>query len=76
MLIGQSTAPFLILPAAGVMVGGVLGALRTLPKLWQSAVQHFAAGVVFAAIATEIIPDTIHGGSPPAAVSALPSASR
>ncbi|SHF89605.1 zinc transporter, ZIP family [Loktanella atrilutea] len=29
-----------------------------------SAIQHFAAGVVFAAAAGEILPDVMHGGSP------------
>ncbi|MCP1546737.1 ZIP family metal transporter [Methylorubrum extorquens] len=59
---------YLLLPAAGVLLGGVVGALRTLPPLAQSAIQHFAAGVVFAAIATEIVPDVMHGGAPQAAL--------
>lgn len=59
---------FLLLPALGVMVGGLAGAFRTLPPLWQSAVQHLAAGVVFAAIATEIVPDVMHGEAPRAAI--------
>lgn len=67
MLMG-STGLFIGLPASGVMVGGLLGARRPLAPLWQSAVQHFAAGVVFAAIATEIMPDVMHGGAPKAAL--------
>ena len=59
---------YLALPAAGLLIGGAIGAWRTLPKLWQSAVQHFAAGVVFAAIASEIIPDVLHAGTPGTAI--------
>ena len=55
---------YLALPAVGVLIGGAIGAWRTLPELWQSAVQHFAAGVVFAAIASEIVPDVLRAGSP------------
>lgn len=63
-----SVIVYLLLPAVGVLLGGVVGALRTLPPLAQSAIQHFAAGVVFAAIATEIVPDVMHGGAPRAAL--------
>ena len=59
---------FIILPAIGVVLGGLLGARKRFPPLWQSAIQHFAAGVVFAAVATEIMPDVLHGGSPSAAL--------
>ena len=58
----------MLLPSAAVIAAGLLGALTTLPRLWRSAVQHFAAGVVFAAIATEIVPDVLHAGTPRAAI--------
>jgi PII-like signaling protein len=45
-------------------IAGLIGATRTLSDLSRSAVQHFAAGVVFAAIATEIIPDVMRAGTP------------
>lgn len=45
-------------------IAGLIGATRTLLDLSRSAVQHFAAGVVFAAIATEIIPDVMRAGTP------------
>ena len=54
----------MLLPSAAVIAAGLFGATRSLSKLWRSAVQHFAAGVVFAAIATEIIPDVMHAGTP------------
>ena len=54
----------MLLPSAAVIAAGLFGATRSLSKLWRSAVQHFAAGVVFGAIATEIIPDVMHAGTP------------
>ena len=59
---------FILLPSFGVIAGGILGATRQLSKLAQSGVQHFAGGVVFAAIATEIIPDVLHADTPIAAL--------
>lgn len=58
----------MLLPSLAVIVAGLFGATRSLSKLWRSAVQHFAAGVVFAAIATEIIPEVMHAGNPGAAL--------
>lgn len=58
----------MLLPSAAVVAAGVLGALRPLPAMVRSAVQHFAAGVVFAAIATEIVPEVMHQGAPGAAL--------
>ena len=58
----------MLLPSIAVIAAGLFGATRSLSKLWRSAVQHFAAGVVFAAIATEIIPEVMHTGSPGAAL--------
>lgn len=68
MLMPTGIELFLLLPAGGVLAGGLLGARKPFAPLWQSAVQHFAAGVVFAAIATEIMPDVLHGGAPYAAL--------
>jgi zinc transporter, ZIP family len=68
MMPTTSVLAYLLLPAAGVLAGGLVGAFRALPPLWQSAVQHFAAGVVFAAISTEIVPDVMHGDAPRAAL--------
>ena len=46
-----------------VMAASIAVNLRPGPVL-VSAIQHFAAGVVFAAAAGEILPDVMHGGSP------------
>ena len=54
-----SVTLILVLPALALVVGGAWGAWRRLAPLTQSAIQHFAAGVVFAAIAGEIVPDVI-----------------
>lgn len=58
----------MLLPSAAVVVAGLLGALRPLSSMARSAVQHFAAGVVFAAISTEIVPGVMHEGVPGAAL--------
>ncbi|MHB0953965.1 MAG: ZIP family metal transporter [Allorhizobium sp.] len=69
-MIGLMSA-YLALPALGVLAGGTLGARQQLSLVWQSAVQHFAAGVVFAALATEIVPNILHGEAPGIAIVAF-----
>ena len=51
---------FAAVPAAAVVVGGAVAAVRTPGPKVQSAVQHIAAGVLFAALATELLPDVLH----------------
>ena len=51
-------APFL----AAIVGAGVTAWRRPGPQL-VSAIQHFAAGVVFAAAASEILPDLKHAGA-------------
>lgn len=58
----------MLLPSIAVISAGVIGALASLRAIWRSAVQHFAAGIVFAAIATEIVPGVMHAGTPRAAL--------
>nr|WP_206069569.1 transporter [Novosphingobium olei] len=54
---------YALIPVFAVFVGAVFAVLqRPGPKL-VSAVQHLAAGVVFAAAAAEILPQVKHGGS-------------
>lgn len=54
---------------AGAAIFGSAAAVKARPgPLLVSAIQHFAAGVVFAAAAVEILPDVLHGGSPLATV--------
>lgn len=51
---------FAAVPAVAVVLGGVAAAVRTPGPRVQSAVQHIAAGVLFAALATELLPDVVH----------------
>lgn len=55
---------YTLIPAA-VAVLGALVAVNVRPgPTTVSAIQHFAAGVVFAAAAGEIMPDVVHSGLP------------
>lgn len=50
----------LAVPTLAVILGGVIATLRSPGPQVQSAIQHFAAGVVFAAAAAEVLPDLLH----------------
>lgn len=45
-------------------MGGVAAAFRTPSPAVRSGVQHIAAGVLFAALATELLPDVVHRRMP------------
>lgn len=51
---------FAAIPAVAVVAGGALAAFRAPGPRVRSAVQHIAAGVLFAALATELLPDVVH----------------
>lgn len=51
---------FAAVPAVAVVIGGVVATVRTPGPKVQSAVQHIAAGVLFAALGTELLPDVVH----------------
>lgn len=51
------------LAVVAALVGGVVAVYRPPSPQMESNVQHFAAGVVFAAVAAELLPD-IHGRAP------------
>lgn len=53
-----------MIPAAAVAIGAIIAALRPPGPMVRGATQHFAAGVVFAAAAGELLPDIMHRGSP------------
>jgi len=57
---------YTVFPLLAVLVGAVAAVLRRPGPAVTSAIQHLAAGVVFAAAATEILPQVIHEGSPAA----------
>jgi len=59
----MSAVVYTLIPLGALILGAVITVLhRPGPKL-QSVLQHFAAGVVFAAAASEILPDLKHNGS-------------
>ncbi len=55
---------FTLLPVVAAIVGAAVAARRRPGPVAVSALQHFAAGVVFAAAAGEILPDLKDAGSP------------
>ncbi len=48
---------FALVPALAIFSGGTIASFRPPDKKTQSFVQHFAAGVVFAALVGEVLPD-------------------
>lgn len=55
-------ALFTLIPLAAMFIGAAIAVWRRPSQLVSSAIQHFAAGVVFAAAAGEILPDLKHQG--------------
>ncbi|RQP21845.1 ZIP family metal transporter [Piscinibacter terrae] len=51
---------FALIPAMSVVVGGIAAAFKTPSAAIRSGTQHIAAGVLFAALATELLPDVMH----------------
>lgn len=52
------------IPSGAIIIGSVAATLRTPSPSVRSAVQHLAAGVLFAALATELLPDVMHRAMP------------
>ncbi len=50
---------YTLLPVVATIAGGVLAAFRPPRSQVRSGVQHFAAGVVFAAVAAELLPEML-----------------
>jgi ZIP family zinc transporter len=59
---------FTLIPAGAAIIGAAVAVNARPGPTIVSAIQHFAAGVIFAAAAGEILPDVMHGGSPIATV--------
>lgn len=64
MNISQGVLVFALYPAIAVVVGGVVTLWRPMKPGLISATQHFAAGVLFCALATELLPDLMHRKMP------------
>ena len=54
------------IPLLAVIMGAIIAVWRKPSPAVTSAIQHLAAGVVFAAAAAEILPQVMHEGSPTA----------
>jgi ZIP family zinc transporter len=57
---------YTIIPVIAVILGAIVAVMRRPGSAFTSAMQHLAAGVVFAAAATEILPQVKHEASPAA----------
>lgn len=55
---------YTIIPVLAVILGGTYATWKRPGDAFISAMQHLAAGVVFAAAATEILPQVMHAASP------------
>jgi len=55
---------YTIAPVLAAGLGATAATVRRPNAAWASAIQHLAAGVVFAAAAAEVLPDVLHGKSP------------
>jgi ZIP family zinc transporter len=54
---------YTVIPILAAIVGGILTMLRRPSHVAVSAIQHFAAGIVFSAAAVEILPHLKHQGA-------------
>lgn len=54
---------YTLIPLAGLILGALAAVFRPPGPMMKSAIQHFAAGVVFAAAASEILPGLKHEGA-------------
>ena len=57
---------YALVPAAAILIGGVIAAFRPPSKRTESLFQHFAAGLVFSALAGEVLPDLTQSHPNPA----------
>ena len=62
MILGKFA--FTLIPIFAAIIGAIIAVKAKPGPQVVSGVQHFAAGVVFAAAAGEILPDVMHQGSP------------
>jgi ZIP family zinc transporter len=60
------TFAYTLIPVVAVLIGAIVAVLRKPGPALISAIQHLAAGVVFAAAAVEILPQIMHTASVPA----------
>lgn len=51
---------YTLIPVVATIAGGIVAAFRSPGEKTRISVQHFAAGVVFAAVAAELLPELAH----------------
>ena len=59
----MNALPYTLIPVLAVLVGAAVALIRKPDAALVSGMQHLAAGVVFAAAATEVLPPVLHGAS-------------
>ncbi|NGM38618.1 transporter [Methylobacterium sp. DB0501] len=64
----MSAWTYTLIPAVATILGAAVAVVRQPRPSVTSAVQHLAAGVLFAAVASEILPDLKHQQSPVAVI--------
>lgn len=55
---------YALIPTIATIIGGIIAVFRTPGPGVQGAIQHFAAGVVFAAVAGEVLPEIMREHEP------------
>ncbi|MEK6224116.1 MAG: hypothetical protein N2A97_04540, partial [Thermodesulfobacteriales bacterium] len=55
----QTILSYVLIPVAVTIIGGIAAAYRSPGERTRITVQHFAAGVVFAAVALELLPELV-----------------
>src|SRR5581483_12124560 len=65
------TLLYAAVPVAAMAIGGTVAVFRTPSAKTRSLIQHFAAGLVFAAVAVEVLPDLMHYHAPAWAAAGL-----
>ncbi|MEI7556287.1 transporter [Candidatus Chlorohelix sp.] len=55
---------YVLIPMAAIVAGGILASFMIPGPVFTSTVQHFAAGVVFFAVAVELLPKMLHEKEP------------
>jgi zinc transporter, ZIP family len=59
----QQVLTYVLFPVAAMCLGGIIAVFRPLGERFRSFIQHFAAGLLFAAVAGELLPD-LHKQAP------------
>lgn len=55
----QTVLTYVLIPVVITIIGGVIAAYRSPGEKTRTTIQHFAAGVVFAAVALELLPELV-----------------